>query len=49
MLGKISYDKKIVDCIVNLKPVITSDSKVVNEIVEIFERMKEKTSESNWV
>ena len=47
LLGKISYDKKVMDCIVNLKPIITSDSKVVNEIAEIFERMKEKTSESN--
>jgi MinD superfamily P-loop ATPase len=47
LLGKISYDKKVMDCIVNLKPVITSDSKVVNEIAEIFERMKEKMSESN--
>jgi MinD superfamily P-loop ATPase len=47
LLGKISYDKKIVDCIVNLKPIVTSDSKVVNEIEEIFERMKEKISERN--
>jgi len=47
LLGKISYDKKVVDCIVNLKPVITSDSKVVNEIVEIFERMKEKIGKNN--
>jgi len=47
LLGKISYDKKIVDCIVNLKPVITSDSKVVVEIEKIFEKMKEKIGEKN--
>jgi len=39
-LGKISYDKKVIDCIVNLKPVIFSDSKVVNEIREIFDNIK---------
>jgi MinD superfamily P-loop ATPase len=35
-LGKISYDKKVIDCIVNLKPIIKSDSKVVDEINKIF-------------
>jgi len=35
-LGKISYDKKVIDSIVNLKPVIFSDSKVVQEINKIF-------------
>jgi MinD superfamily P-loop ATPase len=39
-LGKISYDKKVIDCIVNLKPIIKSDSKVVNEIDEIFKNLK---------
>jgi len=40
LLGKISYDKKVIDCIVNLKPIIKSDSKVVNEIDEIFKNLK---------
>ncbi|MCD6371473.1 MAG: ATP-binding protein [Candidatus Aenigmarchaeota archaeon] len=35
-LGKISYDRKVIDCLVNLKPVIFSDSKVVEEIEKIF-------------
>jgi MinD superfamily P-loop ATPase len=39
-LGKISYDKKVIDCIVNLKPITESDSKVVNEIDEIFKNLK---------
>jgi len=38
-LGKISYDKKVIDCIVNLKPVIFSDSKVVNEIKKIYKKL----------
>jgi len=37
-LGKISYDKKVIDSIVDLKPVIFSDSKVVEEIKEIFRK-----------
>jgi len=39
-LGKISYDKKVIDCIVNLKPVIFSESKVVNEIKKIFSNLQ---------
>ena len=39
-LGKISYDKKVIDCIVNLKPIIKSGSKVVNEIDKIFKNLK---------
>jgi len=39
-LGKISYDKKVIGAIVNLKPVIFSDSKVVEEIKEIFRKLK---------
>ncbi len=39
ILGKISYDKKVIDCIVNLKPVIISDSKVVKEINKIFDNL----------
>jgi MinD superfamily P-loop ATPase len=38
-LGKISYDKKVVDCIVNMRPVIFSDSKVVNEIKKIYKKL----------
>ena len=39
-LGKISYDRKVVDSIVNLRPVITSDSKATKEIKEIFEKLQ---------
>jgi MinD superfamily P-loop ATPase len=38
-LGKISYDKKVIYCIVSLKPVIFSDSKVVDEIKEIYDKI----------
>lgn len=41
-LGKISYDKKVIDSIVNLQPVLFSDSKVVAEIKEIFENLRKK-------
>ncbi len=40
LLGKISYDRGVVDSIVNLKPVIVSESKVKEEIIEIFEKIK---------
>lgn len=40
LLGKISYDKKVIDSIVNLAPVLDSDSKVVNEIKDIFENLR---------
>jgi len=39
-LGKISYDRKVIDIIVNLKPIIRTDSKVVSEIEGIFKRLK---------
>ena len=39
-LGKISYDREVVNSIVNLRPVIVSKSKVKNEIREIFEKIK---------
>jgi len=39
-LGKISYDREVVNSIVNLKPVIVSKSKVKNEIREIFEKIR---------
>ena len=41
-LGKISYDKKVIDSIINLSPVILSDSKVVSEIKKIYEELKTK-------
>ena len=40
-LGKISYDREVVNSIVNLRPVIASKSKVKNEIIKIFERIRE--------
>ncbi len=39
-LGKISYDRKVIDSIVHLKPIIESDSVVVEEIKDIFEKIK---------
>lgn len=41
-LGKISYDKKVIDSIVNLQPVLFSDSKVVDEIRKVSSKLKEK-------
>jgi MinD superfamily P-loop ATPase len=38
-LGKISYDKKVIDCIVNLKPITKSDSEVIEEINRIFDKL----------
>jgi len=38
-LGKISYDKKVIDSIVNLQPVLFSESKTVDEIKDIFQRL----------
>jgi len=43
-LGKISYDKKIIDCIVNLKPVVFSDSKTIEEIEKIYEKIIKEVS-----
>ena len=40
-LGKISYDREVVNSIVNLRPVIVSKSKVKNEIRRIFEKIRE--------
>ena len=39
-LGKISYDREVVNSIVNLKPVIISKSKVKDEIKEIFGKIQ---------
>jgi MinD superfamily P-loop ATPase len=46
-LGKISYDKKVIDAIVNLKPVIKTNSKVVNEIEDIFKRLNSQNENLN--
>ena len=43
LLGKISHDKKVIESIVALKPVLESDSKVIKEIKSIFARLKERT------
>ncbi len=40
-LGKLSYDREVVNSIVNLKPVIVSNSKVKNEIRDIFKKMRQ--------
>lgn len=40
-LGKISYDKKVINSIVNLEPVVLSDSKVVGEIKGIHKELNE--------
>ena len=39
-LGKISYDREVVNSIVNLRPIIVSKSKVKNEIREVFEKIR---------
>jgi len=38
-LGKIPYDRKVIDAIVDLKPVIETDSEVVDKIQGIFEKV----------
>jgi MinD superfamily P-loop ATPase len=38
-LGKLPYDKKVIDAIVNLKPVIETDSRIVDKIQRIFENL----------
>jgi len=44
-LGKISYDREVVNSIVNLRPVMISKSKVKNEIREIFEKISARIKE----
>ncbi|RLI98254.1 MAG: hypothetical protein DRP00_02335 [Candidatus Aenigmatarchaeota archaeon] len=39
LLGKISYDRRVIDCIVNLKPVVEVESKAKSEIEKIFEKL----------
>ena len=46
LLGKVSYDKKVVDSIVRLKPIMLSDSKVVKEIESIYEKILTKLLKS---
>jgi MinD superfamily P-loop ATPase len=41
-LGKISYEKKVIESIVNLKPVLESNSDVVEEIEEIYQKVAER-------
>lgn len=38
-LGKISYDRKVIDCIVNLRPVVNEKTKAKEEIEEIFKKL----------
>jgi MinD superfamily P-loop ATPase len=40
MIGRISYDKRVIDAIVGLTPVLHTDSKAADEIREIFIFMK---------
>jgi len=44
-LGKISYDKKVIDSIVSLEPVVFSKSIVVKEIKRIFKELKNKITD----
>ena len=39
-LGRISYDKKVVNSIVALRPVLASESKVKNEIISVYEKIR---------
>ena len=39
-LGKLSYDKTVIDSIVNLQPVLYSSSKIVEEIKKVFKNLK---------
>ncbi|MCD6247385.1 MAG: ATP-binding protein [Candidatus Diapherotrites archaeon] len=39
-LGRISYDKKVIDAIVNLTPVVETECKAAKEIVKIKEKVK---------
>jgi len=40
-MGGISYDKKVIEAIVNLKPIIEMDSRVKDEINSLFEKLME--------
>lgn len=41
-LGRISYDRAVLDSIVHLNPVIYSDSNVVSEIEVIYQKLRER-------
>ncbi|MBN1941396.1 MAG: ATP-binding protein [Candidatus Diapherotrites archaeon] len=42
LLGKISYDKKVVESIVELKPVLENNGKAAGEIKKIFRKIKKE-------
>jgi len=42
LLGKISYDKKIIESLINMKPIIESNGKTTGEIKKIFFKIKER-------
>jgi MinD superfamily P-loop ATPase len=42
LLGKIPYDRKIVDSLVNLKPAIYSDTLASKEIIKVFKKLDSK-------
>lgn len=39
LLGRIPYDREVVNSIVNLRPVIHSDSMVADEVLKVFEKL----------
>ena len=39
-LGRISYDREVVNSIVALRPVLASESKVKNEIISVYEKIR---------
>jgi len=43
LLGKIPYDRKIVDSLVNLKPAIYSDTLASKEIIKVFKKLDSET------
>jgi MinD superfamily P-loop ATPase len=43
LLGKIPYDRKIVDSLVNLKPAIYSDTLASKEIIKVFKKLDAET------
>jgi MinD superfamily P-loop ATPase len=47
LIGKISYDKKVVESLVNMKPIIKSDSIVAKEIKKIFSEIKSRIGDVN--
>ena len=40
-LGRISYDREVVNSIVALKPVLASKSKVKSEIISVYEKIRD--------